>query len=60
MFQILITAHTTNHARMEPLALTLVKEATHAPASLVSLGRAVRLRLMSAPTAPAEMEEAAL
>lgn len=44
VFQILITAHTINHARMEPLAPTLVKAATHAPASLVSLGRAVRLR----------------
>lgn len=60
VFQILITAHITNRVRMELLALTLVKAATHAPASLVSLGQAVRLRLMSALGAPAEMEEAAL
>lgn len=60
VFQILITVHTTNHARMGPLAQTLVKAATHVPASLVSLGQAVRLRLTSALTARAEMEEAAL
>lgn len=60
VFQILITAHTTNRARMEPPALTLVKAATHVPVSLVSLGQAVRLRLMSALRAPAETEEAAL
>lgn len=45
---------------MEPLALTLVKAATHAPASLVLVGLTVRMKLMSALRVHAEMEEAAL
>lgn len=58
--KILITAHTTNHVRMELLAPTPAKEATPVPADLGSLEQAVRLRSMSALTTPALMEEAAL
>lgn len=60
VLQILTTAHITNHVRTPPLAPTPAREATPAPADLVSLGPAVRLRSMNAPAILAETAEAAL